>query len=182
MDTIEILIWLRRKVFFFSPRVKVDKPWAWVFEIVCLLRQIIQPPIHLSILAVNFLPDLSIFLPELINDGFLVCYKVSHNLGKVHNYLFKFWGLLWCLSGLHVLTWLWFPKEIWMIPTIWIVVVIITKYLSHHWNDRTLLHQVLKRLTDATWHTKHLPRRWKDRTLLHQVLKRLTNGTRHSLH
>ena len=99
MDSLGILIRLRRKVSFFSLYVEVDKPWDWVLEIIYLLRRIIHPPIHLSVSIGNFFPELSIFLPELIIDGFLSCYKVSHNLGKVHNCLFKVRGLLKGLSN-----------------------------------------------------------------------------------
>ena len=121
MDTLGILMRLRRKLSFLLHCVEVGKPWDCVLDIVYLLRQIILHPIHpfvqCTLHIVNSLIQLSI-------DVLLISHKVSQNLAKVHNSLFKIRGLLRYLSRLCVLGWLWFPREIWMVPLIWIVGVV----------------------------------------------------------
>ena len=122
IDTLGILMRLRRKLSFLLHYVEVGKPWDCVLDIVYLMRQIILHPIHpfvqCSLHTINSPIHLSI-------DGLLISYKVSYNLAKVHNSLFKIRSLLKCLRRLCVLRGLWFPREIWMVPPIWIVGVAI---------------------------------------------------------
>ena len=107
MDTLRILMKLRKKLSFLLHCVEVGKPWDCVLDIVYLLRQIIlhliHPFVQCTLHTINSPIQLSI-------DGLLISHKVSHNLTKVHNSLFKIWGLLRCLSRLCVLRWLWFPR------------------------------------------------------------------------
>ena len=113
-----------------------------------------MPLIHLFVSIGNFLPKLSIFLPELIIDGFLVPNKISHNLAEINNGLFKNWGLRGCLARLRVLRCPWLPREIRIVPPIWIVgvaiwsivfglefsnnICLVPKHFSHNWHRRTL--------------------------------------------
>ena len=101
----------------------------------------------------------------------LVSNKVSYDLAKIHNGLFKIRGLRGCLARLRVLGCPWLPREIRMVPPIRIVgvaiwsiaiglklsnnICLIAKHFSHNWHRRTLLYQVLKRLTYGTWYSLH---------------------------